>query len=60
MPIDIRLGTEEDLDELEQLYGSLNDHLSNTTNYPGWIRGVYPIRGNCQKRRFGRLSICCA
>ena len=41
MPIDIRLGTEEDLDELERLYDSLNDHL---TNYPGRIRGVYPIR----------------
>ncbi len=40
----IRLGTEEDIDELEQLYNGLNDHLSATTNYPGWRKGVYPIR----------------
>lgn len=44
MKIEIRLGTETDIDELERLYDSLNDHLSCTTNYPGWIKGVYPVR----------------
>jgi len=33
-----------DLDELEQLYNDLNDHLSATVNYPGWIKGIYPVR----------------
>jgi ribosomal protein S18 acetylase RimI-like enzyme len=36
--------TEEDLDEMESLYNSLHDHLQTNTNYPGWIRGVYPTR----------------
>jgi len=36
--------TEEDLDEMESLYNALHDHLQMNTNYPGWIRGVYPTR----------------
>jgi len=35
-----------DIDELEELYNDLNDYLSATTNYPGWIKGIYPIREN--------------
>ncbi len=35
-----------DIDELEELYNDLNDYLSTTTNYPGWIKGIYPIREN--------------
>ena len=37
-------GTIADIDELEKLYDDLNDYLSATTNYPGWIKGIYPIR----------------
>ena len=37
-----RKGTVSDIDELEQLYNSLIDHLTNTVNYPGWIKGGYP------------------
>jgi ribosomal protein S18 acetylase RimI-like enzyme len=44
MNLTIRLGVENDIDELEQLYNSLNDRLSATINYPGWMKGVYPIR----------------
>lgn len=44
MNIKIRLGTEEDIDSLEQLYDNLNDYLEVTTNYPGWKKGVYPVR----------------
>lgn len=40
----IETGTFADIDELEQLYDDLNDYLSATTNYPGWIKGIYPIR----------------
>lgn len=44
MEIKIRLGTEKDIDSLAQLYDKLNDYLAATTNYPGWIKGVYPVR----------------
>lgn len=37
-------GTSADIDELEKLYDELNDYLAATTNYPGWIKGVYPVR----------------
>ena len=40
----IESGTTADIDELEKLYDDLNDHLSTTTNYPRWIKGIYPIR----------------
>lgn len=40
----IEKGNLNDLDELENLYNELNDFLSSNINYPGWIKGVYPIR----------------
>lgn len=46
MSITIRLGTEKDIDDLAQLYDYLNDHLASITNYPGWKKGIYPIREN--------------
>ena len=42
----IRLGRESDIDSLERLYDDLNDYLESTTNYPGWKKGIYPIRQN--------------
>lgn len=42
----IESGTPVDIDELEMLYDDLNDYLAATTNYPGWIKGIYPIRKN--------------
>ncbi|MGB8455930.1 MAG: GNAT family N-acetyltransferase [Anaerocolumna sp.] len=44
MNLIIELGTEKDIDELERLYNDLNDYLSEKINYPGWIKGIYPIR----------------
>jgi ribosomal protein S18 acetylase RimI-like enzyme len=44
MDIKIRVGTEKDLDSIAQLYDAMNDHLAATANYPGWKKGVYPIR----------------
>ena len=41
-----KLGNTNDIDELEQLYDDLNDHLAKGVNYPGWIKGVYPVRQN--------------
>lgn len=37
-------GTKADIDELEKLYDALNDYLACHTNFPGWIKGVYPVR----------------
>ena len=37
-------GTTDDLDELERLYDNLNSYLEFSTNYPGWAKGIYPIR----------------
>ena len=42
----IESGTTSDIDELEKLYDDLNDYQSATTNYPGWIKGIYPVREN--------------
>lgn len=40
----IRVGMPEDIDEVSALYDDLNDYLESHTNYPGWRKGVYPIR----------------
>ena len=44
MKFTIEPGTSADIDELEKLYDELNDYLAATTNYPGWIKGVQPVR----------------
>ena len=49
MDIIIKAGVTSDIDELEQLYDDLNDHLSTTTNHPGWIKGIYPTRKNAEE-----------
>lgn len=40
----IERGTTENIDELELLYDNLNNYLEANTNYPGWIKGIYPVR----------------
>ena len=40
----IRKGTENDIEEVAALYDAVNDYLESHTNYPGWRNGVYPIR----------------
>lgn len=44
----IEAGTLQDIDELENLYNDLNDSLEKGTNYPGWMKGIYPIRKNAE------------
>ena len=44
----IRKGTSKDIHSLENLYNALNDYLSQHTNYPGWMRDVYPVRRNAE------------
>jgi GNAT superfamily N-acetyltransferase len=46
MDIRIELATADDIDELDQLYQALLDHLESGTNYPGWKKGIYPVRLN--------------
>lgn len=46
MDITFELGKPDDVDELEQLYNDLNDYLEKGVNYPGWIKGIYPVRQN--------------
>ena len=40
----IRKGTENDIEEVAALYDALNDYLESHTNYPGWRKGIYPTR----------------
>lgn len=47
--MDIRLGREEDIDVLEQLYDDVNDYLAATTNYTGWRKGIYPAREDAEE-----------
>lgn len=49
MIINIELGKEKDIDEIEKLYNDLNDYLAAGINYPGWLKGVYPIRDDAVK-----------
>lgn len=46
MDITIQVGQVTDVDELENLYNDLNDYLAEGINYPGWKKGIYPIRQN--------------
>lgn len=38
-----------DADEVGRLYDSLNDHLMATVNYPGWKKGLYPVREDAER-----------
>jgi len=40
----IEKGTPNDIDKLEEFYDRLNDFLQSGTNYPGWKKGIYPMR----------------
>lgn len=40
----IEKGTINNIDELANLYDDLNNYLQTGINYPGWIKGIYPIR----------------
>ena len=42
--IKIEIGSEKDIKQLEKLYDDLNDYLNANINYPGWIKGIYPVR----------------
>ncbi|MDS0525642.1 GNAT family N-acetyltransferase [Clostridium sp. SHJSY1] len=46
MDIKIELGKINDVDQLEELYNDLNNFLEEGINYPGWRKGLYPVRQN--------------
>ena len=47
MEIKVRQANDGDLDEVERLYGELNDYLAEHVNYPRWSREVYPAAPWC-------------
>lgn len=49
MSIIVRPARSEDLDAIECLYDELNDHLAASVNYPGWKKGVYPLRSDAEE-----------
>lgn len=40
--MEIRLGTNNDLNEIVALYQVVVDDLEKNINYPGWKKGIYP------------------
>ncbi len=46
--MNLRKAKKEDIDVLENLYDEVNDYLAENINYPGWKKGVYPIRKDAE------------
>lgn len=44
----IRIATANDIDQITKLYDTLIDYLVAGTNYPGWIKGIYPTRADAE------------
>jgi len=44
----IEAGKPSDIPTIENLYDDLNDYLEQTTNYPGWAKGLYPTRADAE------------
>jgi len=44
MELKFEKGRAQDIDEIGLLYDDLCDYLTEHVNYPGWIKGFYPIR----------------
>ena len=42
--MEIRKGTQQDIEEVSALYDELCDYLEKHINYPGWRKGIYPTR----------------
>ena len=38
-----------DMDEVGKLYDGLNEYLEEHVNYPGWRKGIYPVRETAEK-----------
>lgn len=44
----IRKGTLQDIDSVAILYETVHDYHDTYTNFPGWRRGIYPIREDAE------------
>lgn len=49
MDLMIRKGTMNDADEISTLYDTVNDYSTVNKNYPGWLKGIYPLREDAVK-----------
>lgn len=49
MDIRIERAFTDNIEEIAELYDSLNDYLAAAVNYPGWKKGVYPTREDAEK-----------
>lgn len=47
--LEIRKGKMQDIEELAALYDELNDYLETHINYPGWRKGIYPVRKDAEQ-----------
>ncbi len=47
--IHIKKAVEADVDGIEKLYEDICDYLEMHKNYPGWKKGVYPVRFDAEK-----------
>lgn len=57
--IAITIAAKNDLDELAALYDDLNDYLAAHTNYPGWMKDIYPVRETAETGiKEGTLYVC--
>ncbi|WMC92588.1 GNAT family N-acetyltransferase [Kineothrix sp. MB12-C1] len=45
----IEKGSLNDINELENLYDDLNDYLEIHVNFPGWRKGIYPVKETALK-----------
>ena len=49
MEIKVRKGTNEDINQLAELYDEVNDYLASTVNYPGWKKDIYPTKEDAEQ-----------
>ncbi len=47
--IHIEKAVEADIDCIERLYEDVCDYLEMHKNYPGWKKGIYPVRQDAEK-----------
>lgn len=45
----IEQGNHNDLDEIEKLYNDVCETLDKGINYPGWKKGIYPVREDAEE-----------
>ena len=49
MDLTIRKAEMKDADEVAALYDAVNEYYDSHINYPGWLKGIYPLREDAVK-----------